>query len=608
MRAFLQCYGAGRMPEECRVVARELAARGAAAATVVALTEEQLELSGPGARGGAANAAMRSGDIAVGNPSFVKRCVALQGLPAQAAPDYPACLAHLLKRRMWTCTLGEAAALLAAGSSNAATPAAPAAPAAAFYVKPAQEIKAFSGEEASAEVLDDLLSRFPASFPVSCSEKVDIACEHRVYVARGRVLAACHCPHPGCERVPLDMAVVEGAVAALQASSEALGGFGIDFCVLKRAGGALETALMEVNDGAICGFYDGVSDRDYTAMVEARWDELLAGLGALPAAAAPHAAAAPSAATSIFEQPLVCELCGAGGADPACGGADAARFHVFRGTPGAAPGGPPGSTDVPTHVVNLDAPPEQRWAHILPQYAEAVRDLMAVTQREMQFKAEGFREAVAELAAALPARYDFARELAGVAALTGVDATTLMCGQLWLETGGMGCSSLIAEVDSGGRAAPFLIRTMDWQLAEVRALTQTRPYLPARRPARARLHTHLNHKSRRCRTLTITYTDAPRHLPGRLCAPRPRGLRRDDARRPHWHDHGCLSGLWREREPPHGRRHARRQGRAARGAAGAHARWRAPRPRARLVLRARHDGAVGVGAGVGVWAERGLWL
>lgn len=261
MRAFLQSYGGGRMPEECRVVARELATRGAGAATVVALTEEQLERSGPSGA-----AAMRQGDVAVGNAGFVKRCVALLGLPAQSAPDYPPCLEHLLKRRMWSCTLGEAAAQLA-GTGAAATT--------AFYIKPAQEIKAFSSEEASAEVLDELLARFPASFPVSCSEKVAIACEHRVYIARGRVLAVSHCPHPGCERAPLDMAVVESAVATLQASGEALAGFGIDFCVIKRADGGLETALMEVNDGANCGFYEGVSDRDYTAMVEARWEELL---------------------------------------------------------------------------------------------------------------------------------------------------------------------------------------------------------------------------------------------------------------------------------------------------------------------------------------------
>jgi len=251
----------------------------------------------------AASVRMAPGDIAVGNASFVSRCVALQGLPKQAAPDYPACLAPLLQRRLWTCTLGEAAASVAAGAE-----------ASVFFVKPAAVIKAFSGEEATAEVLGELLTRFPASFPVSCSEKVDIACEHRVYVAHGRVLAVVHCPHPGCERAPPDMAVVEGAVAALQASGEALAGYGIDFCVIKKAangsgggggggggggsGSGLVTALMEVNDGANCGYYDGCSARDYTAMVEARWEQLLAPKEGAGACAGAGEAAATSPAAS----------------------------------------------------------------------------------------------------------------------------------------------------------------------------------------------------------------------------------------------------------------------------------------------------------------------
>jgi hypothetical protein len=109
---------------------------------------------------------------------------------------------------------------------------------------------------------------------VCCSEKVDVACEHRVYVARGNIKAAVHCPHPGCEKAALDMDVVQAAVATLEASGEALGGYGIDFCVIKKDG-KLVTALMEVNDGAMCGMYDGISAEDYTDMVVSRWAQLL---------------------------------------------------------------------------------------------------------------------------------------------------------------------------------------------------------------------------------------------------------------------------------------------------------------------------------------------
>lgn len=265
MKVILESYGGGRMPGDCRVVASEIATRPAGSATTVPLTMEELE------RAPAAVVAMSPGDIAVGNAPFVKLIVERQGLPKQPAPDYPECLQPLLHRRLWTTTLGGAADELAAAA------AAGGAGSASFYIKPAEDIKAFSGEQATPEFVAELLSRFPASLPVACSEKVTIACEHRVYVAHGRVLAVCHCPHAGCERTPPDMAVVTGAVGSLAASGGGLAGYGIDFCVIKGPGGGLTTALMEVNDGACCGFYEGVTPREYTAMVEARWSELLAG-------------------------------------------------------------------------------------------------------------------------------------------------------------------------------------------------------------------------------------------------------------------------------------------------------------------------------------------
>jgi hypothetical protein len=251
--AFLQCFSNGRSPEEVRFVEKELAARPAGSVRTVKVLEEDVPTS--------EELVFSRGDFAVGNATFVKKCLARAGVPLPPAPDYPACLAPLLHRRLWRATLG--ACEERAGGAP-------------FFVKPAEDIKAFSGEEATPAELAHLRSRFPASFPVVCSERVDIACEYRVYVARGVVLAVAHCPHPGCEKAPLDEAVARGAVATLQASGEALAGYGIDFCVIKRGGGFV-TALMEVNDGSTTGVYDGVSPADYTAMVEARWQQLLGG-------------------------------------------------------------------------------------------------------------------------------------------------------------------------------------------------------------------------------------------------------------------------------------------------------------------------------------------
>ena len=166
---------------------------------------------------------------------------------------------------------------------------------------------------------------------------------------------------------------------------------------------------------------------------------------------------------------LVCTLCGTGGSDPACSGG--AGFHVFAGwappepasasaataTPGSTESKTStdlGSTDMPTHVINLDAPPHERWSHILPQYEDAARALQAKVHREMEKRAPEFAAATVELAAALPKRFDFAAELDGIADLLGVDRTMLMTQQLWLETYG-GCSTVIMNTDAahvGGTA------------------------------------------------------------------------------------------------------------------------------------------------------------
>ena len=93
---------------------------------------------------------------------------------------------------------------------------------------------------------------------------------------------------------------------------------------------------------------------------------------------------------------------------------------------------------------------------------------------KLTHKAPGFAEAVADLVRNLPERFEFARELDGIAAQTGIDIVTLMAGNLWLETGGMGCSTMVSRTDAGevggesGVQVPYLIRTMDWQIPEFR--------------------------------------------------------------------------------------------------------------------------------------------
>ena len=184
---------------------------------------------------------------------------------------------------------------------------------------------------------------------------------------------------------------------------------------------------------------------------------------------------------SAPDAPLQCTRCGGSGADPTCT-SDSANFHVFADELPARlePGQQPqlGVTDMPTHVLNLDAPAEKRWAHILPQYADAARALQAVVQREMASRSPDFAVAASALIGVLEAQFEFARELVGIAALLGCDVTTLMTQQLWLETYG-GCSTMITNIDPGkvgggvakGLEVPYCIRTMDCGLDEMRLCT-----------------------------------------------------------------------------------------------------------------------------------------
>jgi len=86
---------------------------------------------------------------------------------------------------------------------------------------------------------------------------------------------------------------------------------------------------------------------------------------------------------SSFVTPLICTRCGGNGSDPVCSGA-AEKFHVFADVlPDSTGSTTMPTTDVTTHVINLDAPPEDRWGHIIPLYAEALRALVPVIKREV---------------------------------------------------------------------------------------------------------------------------------------------------------------------------------------------------------------------------------
>lgn len=179
------------------------------------------------------------------------------------ASDYPKCLEHLLYRKLWTSTLGQL--LNSFYSEHSET----------VFFKPASDIKAFSGEKAGpgeTGMLEFFIEEFSESFPIICSTAIEMISEYRVYVVNGAIRSVCH--YKGPKDVLLDLNVVQNAVKTLTESPEGkdLAGCAIDFAVMRnKDSDALLTGLVEVNDGFSIGAYDGISEKDYTDMLIARW-------------------------------------------------------------------------------------------------------------------------------------------------------------------------------------------------------------------------------------------------------------------------------------------------------------------------------------------------
>lgn len=244
------------MPPESALVKAEMEKRGVE--VVLRSSEEMQGLWG----------AVKRSELVVGDFDWTRQALGKLGVPMPTPPDYPDCLQHLLHRRVWRATLGEVAAQLLGGGEGAPK---------RLFVKPAEDTKAFSGLVASAdEWIQYLLEQFPPSFPLMCSELVEIAAEYRVYCVNGAVRQVCQ--YVGPKELALDMAVVGEAVRLLFSSDSdhQLAGCGIDFALIHPAGSdQLVTALVEVNDGYSLGAYDGLSQKDYTDMLAARWQQLV---------------------------------------------------------------------------------------------------------------------------------------------------------------------------------------------------------------------------------------------------------------------------------------------------------------------------------------------
>jgi hypothetical protein len=237
-------------------------------------------------------AKLSSTDLVVALPSLVDLALGELGIPVPEPPDYPSCLQHLLRRKVWRSTLKGVQTQLASGEAPQS-----------MFIKPAEGAKGFSGTLVKGPA-DDMLnmlldaSIFPSLYPempVHCSEVVEMNSEYAVYVVDGVVRATCHymCKQSTCRcsngekflsgeasAVELDASVVEQAVGLLSASEETrtLCGYRADFALVRTAGGedgeTFETGLVEVNDGYVSGRYEGMPAKDFTDMIVARFAAL----------------------------------------------------------------------------------------------------------------------------------------------------------------------------------------------------------------------------------------------------------------------------------------------------------------------------------------------
>eukprot|EP00759_Apiculatamorpha_spiralis_P005430 PhF_6_TR13265/c0_g1_i1/m.21033 len=261
-RAYVQTYDT--VPPSYVGVIRELTTRGV---EVITLTTEEFCSNITGH-----SVALTKNDLVIGDFDWTKHAVKKLGIPMPNPPDYPKCLEPYLHRKVWQSTLGETRTYLTSGKLE---------PGQQIFVKPATDSKAFSGIiEPRDQMIGALIDGIPGvmkglspSLPVHCSEIVRMVSEYRVYVVNSEIRAVCH--YAGAKDIPIDMVTIATAVGVLFASEESaqLAGCALDFTVIELPEGRV-TGLVEVNDGFSLGRYDGISDKDYTDLLIARWHAL----------------------------------------------------------------------------------------------------------------------------------------------------------------------------------------------------------------------------------------------------------------------------------------------------------------------------------------------
>jgi hypothetical protein len=242
--AFIQELGNGALRQEERLVAEALGKKGISYQfyTEKRIHRRQLPLTG--------------NSLVVGDMPCMYGAMKQLGIPIPAANTYPKSLSSFMHRSVWQSTVGQLTRDVWEETGNS------------VFAKPADRQKVFTGQVFAWPSDLYCLHGISQRQPIICSDPVRWLSEYRIYVCNNRVLSVDH--YAGDMDIKPSMQTIDAAIECLASSDESYSGYAIDFGVLASG----ETALVEMNDGFAVGAY-AIGAEDYTAMILARWEELL---------------------------------------------------------------------------------------------------------------------------------------------------------------------------------------------------------------------------------------------------------------------------------------------------------------------------------------------